>query len=146
MPPRLVCVAILLYWVVAASSLIRRDLLPELRFARPPDLLSIARAVRSSGPSRWSVLVIDDPAHPDIRRSVGEAVNESIRQHDGAVLMSSRVRFDSGGLLRGTAFAFNWLSGVNLRALAIKGSPDPAKGQGRSALFRPDNSPGRRDR
>ncbi len=105
MPPRLVCVAILLYWVVAASSLIRRDLLPELRFARPPDLLSIARAVRSSGPSRWSVLVIDDPANPEIRRSVGEAVNESIRQRDGAVLMSSRVRFDSGGLLRGTAFA-----------------------------------------
>jgi hypothetical protein len=105
MPPRLVCVAILLYWVVAASSLIRRDLLPELRFARPPDLLSIARAVRSTGPSRWSVLVIDDPANPDIRRSVGEAVNHSVRQHDGAVLMSSRVRFDSGGLLRGTAFA-----------------------------------------
>lgn len=105
MPPRLVCVAILLYWVVAASSLIRRDLLPELQFARPPDLLSIARAVRSSGPSRWSVLVIDDPANPDIRRSVGEAVNQSIRQRDGAVLMSSRVRFDSGGLLQGTAFA-----------------------------------------
>jgi hypothetical protein len=105
MPPRLVCIAILLYWVVAASSLIRRDLLPELRFARPPDLLSIARAVRSSGPSRWSVLVIDDPANPDIRRSVGEAVNQSVRQPDGTVLMSSRVRFDSGSLLRGTAFA-----------------------------------------
>jgi hypothetical protein len=105
MPPRLVSVAILLYWVVAASSLIRRDLLPELRFAGPPDLLSIARAARGGGPSRWSVLVIDDPAHPDIRRSVGEAVTESIRQRDGDVLMSSRVRFDSGGLLRGTVFA-----------------------------------------
>ena len=50
MPPRLVCLAILLYWVVAASSLIRRDILPELRFARPPDLLAIARAVRDGGP------------------------------------------------------------------------------------------------
>jgi hypothetical protein len=105
MPPRVVCVAILLYWAVAASSLIRRDLLPELRFARPPDLLSIARAVRASGPSRWSVLVLDDPARPDIRRSVGEAVTESARQGDGGVLLSSRVWFDSGGLLRGTAFA-----------------------------------------
>jgi hypothetical protein len=105
MPPRLVCVAILLFWVVAASSLIRRDVLPELRFAGPPDLLSIARAVRTSGPSRWSVLVIDDPGHPDVRRSVGEAVTESVRQPDGGVLMSSRVRFDSGGLLRGTVFA-----------------------------------------
>jgi hypothetical protein len=105
MPPRLVCVAILLYWVVAAASLIRRDLLPDLRFARPPDLLSVAHAVRGNGASRWSLLVIDDPAHPDIRRSVGEAVTESIRQGDGGVLMSSRVRFDSGGALRGTVFA-----------------------------------------
>jgi hypothetical protein len=98
-------VAILLYWVVAASNLIRRDLLPELRFARPPDLLSIAHAARLGGPSRWSVLVLDDPAHPDIRRSVGQAVTESIRQGDGGVLLTSRVQFDSGGLLRGTAFA-----------------------------------------
>jgi hypothetical protein len=98
-------VAILLYWVVAASGLIRRDVLPELRFGRPPDLLAIARAVPGGGPSRWSVQVIDDPAHPDVRRSVGQAVTESIHQKDGAVLLSSKVRFDSGGLLRGTAFA-----------------------------------------
>src|SRR5262249_34341098 len=105
MPPRVVCVAILLYWVVAASSLIRRDLLPELGFSRPPDLLAIAHAVRTGGPSRWSVQVIDDPARPETRRSVGQAVTESIRRPDGGVLLTSRVRFDSGGLLRGTAFA-----------------------------------------
>jgi hypothetical protein len=105
MPPRLVCVAILLFWVVAASSLIRRDLLPELRFAPPPDLLSIARAVRGNGASRWSVQVLDDPAHPEIRRSVGQAVNQSIHQADGSVVLSSRVQFDPAGLLRGTAFA-----------------------------------------
>jgi hypothetical protein len=105
MPPRLVCVAILLYWVIAASSLIQRDLLPELRFARPPDLLSIARAVRGKGPSRWSVQVIDDPEHPGVRRSVGQAATEAIHRRDGGVLLSSQVRFDSGGLLRGTAFA-----------------------------------------
>jgi hypothetical protein len=105
MPPRMVCLAILLYWAVAASSLIRRDILPELRFARPPDLLAIARAVRAEAPSRWSVQVIDDPAHPDVRRSVGQAVTQSIRLNDGAVRLASQVRFDSGGLLRGTAFA-----------------------------------------
>jgi hypothetical protein len=105
MPPRLVCVAILLYWVVAAWNLIRHDLLPELRFTRPPDLLSIARAVRGNGPSRWSVQVIDDLSHPDVRRSVGQAITESIHRRDGGVLMTSQVRFDSGGLLRGTAFA-----------------------------------------
>jgi hypothetical protein len=97
--------AILLYWVVAAWSLIRHDLLPEIRFARPPDLLSIARAVRSNAPSRWAVQVIDDPAHPDIRRLVGQAITESIHRRDGGVRLSSQVRFDSGGLLRGTAFA-----------------------------------------
>lgn len=105
MPRRLVCMAILLYWVVAASGLIRRDLLPEMRFAPPPDLLTITRAGHNNGPSRWSVLVIDDPAHPAIRRSVGQAATESIHLPDGAVRLSSQVRFDSGGLLRGTAFA-----------------------------------------
>jgi hypothetical protein len=105
MPPRLVSVAILLFWVIAASSLIRRDVLPELRFAGPPNLLSISRAARNNGPSRWSVLVIDDPAHPDIRRPVGDAVTESIHQGDGSTILSSRLRFDSGGLMRGTVFA-----------------------------------------
>jgi hypothetical protein len=95
----------LLYWVVAAFNLIRYDLLPELRSGRPPDLLAIAHAPHGNGPSRWSVQVIDDPVHPEIRRSVGQAVTESIHKRDGSVLLSSRVRFDSGGLLRGTAFA-----------------------------------------
>jgi hypothetical protein len=105
MPPRLVSVAILLYWVVAAWSLIRRDLLPDLRFARPPDLLSIARSVRGDRPSRWDVQVVDDPARPDVRRSVGQAVTRSTHHPDGGVVLSSEVRFDPGGLLRGTAFA-----------------------------------------
>ncbi len=104
MPSRVVCVAILLYWAAAASSLIRRDILPELGFARPPDLLTIARAARGGGPSRWNVQVIDDPNQPENRRSVGQAITESIHRGDGSVLLSSRVRFDSGGLLRGTAF------------------------------------------
>lgn len=105
MPPRLVCVTILLYWAIAASSLVRRDLLPELRFARPPDLLSIARAARGGGPSRWDVQVVDNPSRPDIRRSVGYAVTESIHQADGGVVLASEVRFDAEGLLRGTVFA-----------------------------------------
>jgi hypothetical protein len=36
---------------------------------------------------------------------VGQATTESIHLRDGGVLLRSQVRFDSGGLLRGTAFA-----------------------------------------
>jgi hypothetical protein len=73
MPARLVSVAILLYWVITASSLIRRDVLPELSFVRPPDLGTIARAEGDSTPVRWAVEVHYKPAAPECRRSVGEA-------------------------------------------------------------------------
>ena len=99
-------VAILLYWVVAASSLIRRDLLPELGFVRPPDLRSIARRRGATRPSRWVVQVIDDPAQPENRRPVGEAVTQSIHR-DRRLGPHRRARSGStrGGLLRGTPFA-----------------------------------------
>ena len=103
MPPRLACLAILLYWAIAASSLIRRDVLPELRFVNPPDLRSVARAGGENGPTHWNVLVADD-AHPSQSgRTVGTAITESVRSADGWVRMASRVRLDSGGLLRGTS-------------------------------------------
>jgi hypothetical protein len=107
MPPRSVCLAILLYWVVAASSLIRRDILPEMGFVRPPDLRTIARAEENAEPSHWSVEVIDNPLSPENRRAVGEASTRSRRMPDGWVSMSSRVSFDAGGLLKGTPFSKN---------------------------------------
>ncbi len=105
MPPRAICLVILLYWVVASSSLIRRDILPVLGFVRPPDLRAIALAEENPKPSRWSVEVIDNPLTPDSRRKVGEAVTGSKRFADGWVRITSTVWFDSGGLLLGTPFA-----------------------------------------
>ena len=105
MPPRSVCLVILLYWVVASSSLIRRDVLPELGFVRPPDLRAIAQADERTGPTRWSVEVIDNPLTPEVRRPIGQAVTEVARRLDGWVTLSSRIWFDAGGLLRGTSFS-----------------------------------------
>ncbi|SIO01426.1 hypothetical protein SAMN05444166_2041 [Singulisphaera sp. GP187] len=102
MPPRLVCIAILLFWVVGASSLIRRDVLPELGFVRPPDLRTIASAEEAAEPSSWSVEVIDNPLSPETRRIVGTAATSSSRNPDGGFEMSSTVSFNAGGLLRGT--------------------------------------------
>lgn len=102
MPPRLVCIAILLYWVVGVSSLIRRDVLPELGFVRPPDLRTIANAEENAEPSSWSVEVIDNPLAPEIRRIVGTASTESSRNPQGGFAMKSTVSFNAGGLLRGT--------------------------------------------
>jgi hypothetical protein len=107
MPSRVVCLALLLYWVVAASSLIRRDVLPEMGFVRPPDLRTIARAEENGAPSHWSVEVIDNPLSPENRRVVGTASTQAKRTPDGWVSMSSDVSFDAGGLLRGTPFATN---------------------------------------
>lgn len=107
MPPRLVCVAILLFWVVAASNLIRRDVLPELGFVRPPDLRTIATVEADAGPSHWSVEVIDNPLSPESRRTIGHAETSSIRDSNGWLVTSSRVTFGAGGLLKGTPFAQN---------------------------------------
>lgn len=103
MPSRLACLAILFYWAVAASSLIRRDILPELRFVRPPDLRSIARAGGQDEPTRWSVQVVDQPSTLEERRTVSDAVTQSVRSADGWVRVASRVTFDSGSPLRGTS-------------------------------------------
>jgi hypothetical protein len=105
MPPRIVCLAILVFWSVAAWGLIHRDLLPELSVGGPPDLRTIASAGEDAGPVQWNVQVIDNPAAPDERRTVGLAVTESKRQADGWIDMASTVRFDSGQLLKGTTLA-----------------------------------------
>ena len=103
MPSRLVCLALLLYWLVATFGLVSRDLLPELSVGSPPDLRTIASAGEGTPPARWSIQVVDNPKAPESRRSVGQAVTESRRGLDGWVEMSSRVTFDSGRLLVGLA-------------------------------------------
>lgn len=104
MPPRLLTLGLLLYWVLAALSLITRDVLPEWTLGSPPDLRTISRAEEGARPGRWAVQVVDDPGHPDVRRTVGQAMTEAVRRPDEKVLMASRVWFDAGGLLKGTPF------------------------------------------
>lgn len=99
MPSRLVCVAILVYWLVAAVGLVSRDLIPELSVGSPPDLRTISNAGEDAMPARWNLLAIDNPADPDAKRAVGQAVTESRRRSDGWVEMTSRVVFDSGRLV-----------------------------------------------
>lgn len=99
MPSRLTCIALLTYWLIAAFGLVSRDLLPELSVGSPPDLRTIAVAGEDAPPARWGIEVVDNPADPEARRSVGQAVTESRRGRDGWVDMSSKVTFDSGRLL-----------------------------------------------
>ncbi|MDR3618700.1 MAG: hypothetical protein P4L85_05060 [Paludisphaera borealis] len=100
MPPRLVSVAILIYWSIAAFWLLTWEVLPELSLGYPPDLRSITAAGDDSKPVTWAIDVIDDPLHPDVRRSVGQAVTSSKRLPDGGVELSSQVVFDAGELLK----------------------------------------------
>ena len=99
MPSRLVCVAILLYWLTASVGLVSRDLLPELSLGSPPDLRTIASAGGEDPPARWSIQAADNPNLPGSGRTIGQAVTESRRGRDGSVEMSSKVSFDSGRLL-----------------------------------------------
>lgn len=103
MPSRLVCVALLVYWLVAALGLVSRDVLPELTVGSPPDLRTIAAAGEAAPPARWSIQLLNGPEDPETRQSVGDAVTESRRAADGWVEMTSKVTFDSGRLLAGFA-------------------------------------------
>src|SRR4051794_36532411 len=101
MPSRLVCVALLIYWSVAAFGLVSRDLLPELSLGSPPDLRTIAAAGEDAPPARWSIQVLNGPGDSEARQSVGQAETLSRRGADGGVVMKSKVTFDSGRLLAG---------------------------------------------
>ncbi len=105
MPSRVISLAILVYWSIAAFCLLTWDVLPELSMGYPPDLRAITFASDSRVPVRWSIQVVDDPHSPEARRAVGEAITGSSRRADGWYEMTSRVTFDAADLLRGTPFA-----------------------------------------
>ena len=104
MPSRIVSLIILIYWSIAAFCLLTWDVLPEMTSGYPPDLRAITQAVDSAKPITWSIQVIDDPRFPDVRRIVGEAVTGCVARPDGWSELTSRVKLDAGGLLKGTAF------------------------------------------
>ncbi len=106
MPPRLVSLAILVYWCVAAFCLLTWEVLPELTLGYPPDFRAIASAGGTPKPVTWSIQIIDDPRSPDVRRQVGTAVTSSYRLEDGWFELGSRVNFDAQGLLKETPFHF----------------------------------------
>ena len=103
MPNRLICVAILLFWTIAAGTLFTRDILPTFLLGSPPDLRTISQADDAAGPTRWSILAIDE-GKPNNTRSVGQIVTETQRKRDGWVKMTSTAWLDSGELVRGTLF------------------------------------------
>ena len=117
MPSRLVSLAILVYWCIAAFCLLTWEVLPELTLGYPPDLRAIAAAGDSARPVMWSIQIIDDPKAADLRRSIGSAVTASKRLPDGWFELSSRVNFDAGGLLKGTAFAVK--ASVHLELVSV---------------------------
>ncbi len=105
MPHRFVCVAILLFWAVAAVSLVTRDLLPELMIGSPPDLRSISRADDDPGPTHWAILVRgprDESADP---RPVGQAETRTQLKADGWVQMRGKVWINAADLLEGSPFS-----------------------------------------
>lgn len=103
MPHRLVSLAILIFWTIAAGALFTRDLLPTFLLGPPPDLRTIAHSDAPAGPTRWSILAGDDGKGLNLR-SVGQITTETLRKRDGWVRFTSQAWLDSGELLRGTAF------------------------------------------
>lgn len=104
MPTRPGIALILLGWVVAATSLFRRDILPDFRTTPPPDLRSIAVAGEDAPPTRWNLSVADGGVVRNLR-PVGQAFTRSERKPDGSTNLISEVSFESNEMLRGTPLA-----------------------------------------
>jgi hypothetical protein len=112
MPPRIVSLSILVYWLIGAFFLLRWEVVPELTLGYPPDLRAIAVASgENPRPVAWSIDVIDDRHRPEARRTVGRAVTDSNRLADGSYLLTSRVDFDASQVLRQSPLA----GGVGVR-------------------------------
>ncbi len=103
MPNRFVCVAILAVWAYATMALLQRDVLPGLLIGPPPDLRVVARANDELTPTRWAILVADDPDALNLR-SVGQAETYMRRAKDDWTRLHSSAWFDSRELLKGTPF------------------------------------------
>src|SRR5262245_15632215 len=104
MPSRLVSLAILIYWSIAAFLLLTWEVIPELSLGYPPDLRAITVAGDATKPVRWSIQIVDDPRFPEVRRTVGESITASSRRPDGWFELTSHVDVDAGGMLKGTPF------------------------------------------
>lgn len=115
MPPRLVSLAILVYWSIAAFFLLTWEVLPELTLGYPPDLRAIATAAGTNpGPVTWSIDVIDDRTKPDVRRTVGMVTTDSKRTEEGGYELTSHVELDASELLKRTPIRLGSDVGVGL--------------------------------
>lgn len=120
MPHRLVSLTILLAWAVVASSLLVRDVLPDLLAGPPPDLRDLAQAARPPGPTSWTILVDDRPTEPgDGLRAVGRVTTRTLRQVDGHVRFVSDAWVDAGDLLRGSPLAAAESTGDRLQIRSL---------------------------
>src|SRR5262249_46443391 len=101
MPNRLVSLAILLGWAIAAGALFTRDVLPNLMVGPPPDLRAVVAAEDFGRPTTWALLAVGQEANE--MRSVGQAVTKAERRRDGSYWITSDAWVDTGELLHGTA-------------------------------------------
>ena len=109
MPSRATCLAIILYWLIAAGGLFVREVLPDLLVGPPPDLRSMSQA-EADNPNRevhWTIQV-EDPARPGgtpTLRPVGQVKTSWARTEDGGSSIDTDVQLESGELLKTTGFA-----------------------------------------
>jgi len=103
MPHRLVSVAILLGWAVAAVALLRRDVLPDWLIGPPPNMRTVVEADAREVPTRWAILVASEAGKDP--RQVGQITTSSHHRPDGDTSMRSDAYIDSSELLKDTPFA-----------------------------------------
>lgn len=94
MPQRLVSAAILILWLVAASALVRKDVLPHWIVGPPPDLRTISQVGSEPQSVRWTILR-GDSSRQESWRPVGQIDSESYRRRDGSVQWRSVATFDA---------------------------------------------------
>lgn len=108
MPTRATCLAIVLYWLVAAGGLLSREVLPDLLSGSPPDMrsISLAEEVQPPKPVKWRIQVEEEakPGKAAALRQVGEVTTLWSRTEDGGFRLDTDTQVESESLLKSTPF------------------------------------------
>jgi hypothetical protein len=117
LPTRLGTALILAAWALAAASLLRRDIWPEIATAPPPDFRAVA-AELPPGTARWRILAAD-PRNPDALEPVGRLRTETLKQPDGSTVLASEANIRVGDLLADSPAAVDDRSVLVIRGRSV---------------------------
>lgn len=118
MPNRAISIAIVLFWLVATSVQLRRDVMPRLITGDAPNLSGLARSEALPPPTTWKIKIPDLKA-VEAAHEIGIMMTRANRGDNGQVVLTSEVKLEANRLIGSTAFENNNLVSLSIDAETV---------------------------